>query len=150
MMIQRWAIGGATLVALSATLSGCGDDRVVRIDEGKLCVSSSAPDLPLRSAPEPTSPVETPVHVSVSLGCVSACVQNEQAACTVTRHRDELRVHSVHAYDPPDPHQGCIALCGTVRATCVSEPLPSGEYTIRHGDRSYPLAVPAAAERSCY
>lgn len=143
--------GGALLaLALTTCCAACGSDRVTRVDEGKICLYATEPETPHQNAPAQSYLDGESVHVSVTLGCVSACIENEEASCTVVREGQTLHVHSAHSYDPPEPETACIALCGTISAVCASQPLPAGEYEVMHGEERHPLLVPSTVEQPCW
>ena len=143
-----------TFGVLGVLLVGCAPAdgagaHVRRVDEGAICVYANDPEVPYTDGPAQTYQPDAPVYVSVTIGCVSACISHEQASCTVTLDGDQLEISSVHEYDEPDPDQGCIALCAALSAVCVSEPLAAGDYQLAHGNDAYSFTVPSTAEHPC-
>jgi hypothetical protein len=140
-----------TAVWTACGASGCAwtDGSRTHLDEGEICIYESEPAVAHRNEPDQTYSAGQPIHLSVTLGCLSACIRDEAASCDVTRAGQTLVVHSVHSYEPPPADEGCIALCNALSAVCASEPLEAGTYRIVHGSQTYSLAIPSSAERAC-
>ncbi|MBW2456172.1 MAG: hypothetical protein JRI68_16755, partial [Deltaproteobacteria bacterium] len=118
--------------------------------DGQLCVYGEAPEVPGSHGPPQTFVGDQPIYVTVSTdSCISACIQDEVASCTVSRSGTTLTVTSELSYDEPPEGEGCIALCGSLTAECSSPPLPPASYSIVHGDAHHELGVPSADVPPC-
>jgi hypothetical protein len=124
---------GTWLLALA--LVGCQGDNTVH-DQGEVCITSAATDAPL--------------EVRVTLDeCISACVDNEIETCSISREGNVLTLSSTFSYAEADEEEICIAVCNAQEATCSTEALPAGSYTLEHGDDSYTLDVPTTNVPRC-
>lgn len=133
----------------AACASACADRSVVVEDTGRVCAYPAHPEA---EPPGSTVTYEAgqPVFFRVTVDeCLSACIEEEVASCSVTRDGDRLVVRSTFSYDEPAGAQACIALCHSLEAVCESEPLEAGSYQVEHGDTTYPLVVPAAGTAPC-
>ena len=85
----------------------------------------------------------------MSARSISACVENEVETCSLELDGDTLRLTSTFSYDDADEDEVCIALCNAQQATCSVDALPAGEYTLTHGDESFPVSVPTGDLPQC-
>ena len=130
--------------------TACSGPDVERIDEGKLCIYASMPDSPGMEGPTQDFVAGEPVFVSVSTeDCISACIENELAACTVTVDGEQLTVSSELSWNEPSGEQACIDLCGSLGAICASDPLPTGAYQVVHGSTQRTLSIPSNGVEPC-
>ena len=137
-------------VLLAVSSSACSEPDVSIIDGGRLCVYGAAPAAPGSHGPPQAFVTDQPITVTVSTeDCISVCVQDEVATCSVSLAGTTLTVRSELSYDEPPEGEGCIALCGSLTAVCESPPLPMGDYTIAHGDDRRSLAVPSTDVPPC-
>ncbi len=150
-LVQVLSIAALGSVPACSDVPGLGGGgwQYERIDEGALCLYAQAPEVPHTNGPAQLYEADQALFVTVTLGCLSACIQDEQASCSVHREQDTLVVNSVHTYDPPPAHTGCIALCHALSATCSTEPLPAGQYQLQHGDHVVALSIPSSVEKPC-
>jgi hypothetical protein len=124
---------------------GCVDSHVEASDEGRVCAYAAHPD----EAKGKTQEFDAGQRVFFTVTydeCLSACIRNEVATCTVAREGSTLVVESDFAFDEPDGKQACIAVCYALDATCETDPLEAGSYRVDHGDDSYTFVVPSTAE----
>ena len=137
---------------LALVLFGCGstepvDGLVVLENEGTLCFYDDAPTF--FSRPDFEAPVQvfdagSRLHLQVSVpGCLSSsCDVNRSASCSVSQDEQVIRVFSQLSYEETGDEQ-CTMDCGILSATCESEELAVGTYTVQHGDKLTGLAVPS-------
>ena len=138
------------LVILTLAPSACGGPDVEASDVGKLCVYATAPANPGANSPAQSFASEKQIHVSVTLdNCLSACIRNELASCSVAQQGQRLIISSGFSYDDPAAGEACIALCNSLSAVCQTGPLAAGNYVIEHGDDEYALSVPSKDVPPC-
>jgi hypothetical protein len=145
-------------VVVSATLAGCAasteEPGIVLVDEGALCVLSEAPELlgpplVLQASEQRFEPGDR-LHVTVAVPtCMSAsCDVDRHASCAVERRGATLSISSYLAYEHT-PAESCSRDCGTLSASCRSEPLEAGAYEVVHGARVVSLVVPSSLAAPC-
>jgi hypothetical protein len=82
--------------------------------------------------------------------CVNeACDYRMLLQCWTERAGTILTVHTRYASDRKDDAK-CDEDCMDVDAACETAPLEPGEYTVRHGDKSYALKVPSVVRSPCF
>jgi hypothetical protein len=81
--------------------------------------------------------------------CISACSQEREASCTVTRDGTEITLHSRGHYEKDTGPGSCTSNCKTLVADCTIGPLPDGSYTVRHGEQTYQLGIPSSDVPIC-
>ncbi len=129
----------AWLIAILGALCACNPPENVVIDSGRVCVE-----------PEAVADHEASADLILTVRldeCISACAQDTEATCDARLDGDEIVVHSEGRW--ADSDETCIAVCASLEAECVVEDLPPGEYTVRHGEASWPLVVPAEIDAEC-
>jgi hypothetical protein len=127
---------------LAAAACGAGKEEHEVIDAGRLCVSPPGAQDPIAAPAERFLPADQPLTVTVQLdGCLSSsCDIARSATCSVTRSGDVLQVKSTLAWTSTGDN-ACTEDCGFLVATCTSDPLSAGTYTVEHGDRSATIVV---------
>ncbi len=139
------------LATLAIAVTACAGPDVELVDDGRLCVYAVAPETPGSHGPTQAFDSNQPVFVTVTTEeCISACIQNEVASCSVSRSGTTLTVRSELSYDDPPDGEACIAVCGSLTALCNSQRLPAGAYTIVHGNARHELAVPSTGVEPCF
>jgi len=129
---------------------GCNSADVETSDVGKLCVYATTPASPGANSPEQSFVSDQQIYVSVTLdNCLSACIRNEVASCSVAKEGQRLIVSSNFSYDKPEAGKACIALCNSLSAVCQTEPLSAGSYVVEHGSDEYTLTVPSQDVPPC-
>lgn len=90
-----------------------------------------------------------PVYVHVLRpGCLSgSCSRDIKASCTVERSGNALTVHSSFSATEP-MYADCTLDCLVPIATCVTEPLPAGTYTLTQNGVVETLTIPSKVD-SC-
>lgn len=107
----------AILGVVLSSVTACGGPDFEASDEGTLCLYGADPSSDGVDHDAQNYDAGAPVYVTVRYGdCISACVQNKVATCSVTQDGDSLTVHSHFSYDDPPAEEVCIALCGTLGA----------------------------------
>src|SRR5690606_40692722 len=82
------------------------------------------------------------LQLEIILDDCMACPKDFRAGCQVSREGDEITVHAHGEYSPRrGPCDSCIAL----KTACNIGGLPQGTYTIRSGDNTRGLTLPAPA-----
>ncbi|MEY2929851.1 MAG: hypothetical protein RL033_600 [Pseudomonadota bacterium] len=117
----------AVLVPFCAVSLACGEEeRVVREDEGSVCLSQSEGELQ----------VVVPFQY-----CLSAtCDLHRQSECSLSLEADGIHVHSRLSY--VQMSGSCSPDCGLLAAVC-SMPLPAdGTYLVVLGDQGGEITLP--------
>ena len=82
--------------------------------------------------------------------CVNdACDDRTLLQCWTERDGPTLTVHSRFASHRKDG-AACAKDCLQVEAACETPPLEPGQYTVRHGDKSYSLKIPSVLKAPCF
>jgi len=129
----------AWLIAILGTLCACNPSENVVIDSGRVCVEPEAV-----AAHEASADLVLTVRLDE---CISACARDTEASCDARLDGDEIVVHSEGHWS--DSNETCIAVCASLEAECVLEDVAPGEYTVRHGEESWPLVLPSEIEGEC-
>jgi len=139
------AAGAAGLLLLGA----CGDvdnNMTVMVDQGQLCMFAEQPLVAMPGFEPETVSLQTGgrLHVNVRLPqCLSAsCDVNRLASCDVQRAGSVLTVTSHISYEELDS-EICTLDCGILSASCTSDELPAGAYTVVFGEQHFGLDVPS-------
>jgi hypothetical protein len=138
----------AVTILLALCGSACSSETVDAEDEGKVCLGA-----PPWEPQAGSDAIEADQRLAISVTydeCLSACIRDEFAQCSVSLEGDRIVVQSEFSYREPAPGKACIAVCYALTAECQSPPLAAGDYTLVHGDRETPLAVPSSAGNSCF
>src|SRR5262245_6665519 len=119
-----------TCILLAALVTGCINDDGERTleDVGGLCITGAG-------ATENTSYVadaSVTVHVVLE-DCASGCASDITASCSVELDGSTLSVSASGSYQVPSGGALCPAVCEEIDATCTSEPLAAGTYTVEYG-----------------
>jgi len=126
-------------------------------DEGVMCLTSRQPTEVTSAAfqarrPDPRMAVKANQAVFAIVDatrCVSSsCSRNQKHACKVELSGSELRVTS-HAHYEVSEGGPCTEDCWAVNASCRTPKLKPGTYTVRHGDKSFPITVPGSLAQAC-
>lgn len=89
-----------------------------------------------------------PIEFVVKLeNCAAPCASEVTTGCRVKLEGTTLEVEASASYTVPGEDQDCAAICHAVRATCTSDPLPAGSYTLRYGQQTTSFEVPSAGTR---
>ena len=78
-----------------------------------------------------------------------ACDERLLVQCWSERDGATLTVHTRFASLHKDGSE-CTTDCMVLDAACETPPLEAGEYTIRHGDKTYPLKIPSVVRSPCF
>jgi hypothetical protein len=137
----------SVLVVAVAALACGGPGRVPRkaVDEGQPCVFARKPTSSVIVSVQPPHRfvAGAPLHVGVTSGCLSSSCSSDRASrCTITREGTKLTVTSETSWVDVK-HDRCTADCQRAFATCETEPLPAGEYTLAFGRRAMTVQIPA-------
>ena len=128
------------------------DDTVTLVDEGALCLFAGEPSAiamvtgSITDGAQQDYVVGEPIlfQVRVSDCLSSSCDVDRVASCGVAHDGQVLTVSSHLSYQKLDsPH--CTMDCGALSATCASEPLVAGSYTVLHGEQSFSVDVPSSS-----
>lgn len=128
--------GSIAFIALAACSGDDDDSTITRYSNvGRLCIESVA-----------DAGDDQPLHVGVVFPtCLSSsCDAALDESCTVTREGTSLRVVSSARVRSLGPGHACTDDCGFLIAQCKSPPVPAGTYTVRYGDKSKRVTLPAA------
>lgn len=107
--------------------SGCV--RFIELeDEGIACIGDV--DLGQELVLDADAPVEVMVRLE---SCGSGCATNVEASCTATEQDGVILVRAEGSYELGRFDQTCPSVCVFVDATCETEALPEGTYTLRYG-----------------
>lgn len=133
-------------------LAGCVDDGWETRREtqrGDVCFQANR-DLS-NDAGAAALEADAPLHVAViHSDCLPRrCTRRAKAHCKLTVSGEQVTLSSSFEWEEPMDEVECSLLCDRPFATCDSEPLPEGHYTLRHGSRTIPLEVPGPAKADC-
>ena len=126
----RGVVGLAAVFVLGPMLTGCGGDVQSFSNEGTVCLSSTS---------------DGTLEVAVMFPtCLSGCDSVLTRSCTVDVEGPLIVVESSGSYETP--RRGfCDAACGFFIANCASEePVPSGSYTVIHGEDEGEIRLPTS------
>lgn len=130
--------------------AGCGafswEERRVD-DEGHVCLSAEA--FPFGSALvrlDENAPLTVKVVAPTCLS--STCSRDAHGSCDLVRRDQELLVTSRFVWEEKT-RGSCTDDCGQLSATCSSEPLPAGNYAVRHGAEQHALVIPSRDLPAC-
>jgi hypothetical protein len=117
--MQTYAAWGRVLrlFPTALALSACRGP----IDEVSICILAS----------------EDRIVVSASAACASDH-KGATLSCKITQAGNEFQV-SISGREGRDPNDACAR---DLVATCESEPLSDGEYTVRFDDEEHPVSIP--------
>jgi hypothetical protein len=137
------------LLSSIAWLGACGE-TVELENEGGLCVMGT--DLEWVEDGEDETLVttfeeDTAVEIQVTLEeCASACIEDVEASCEVDLDGDTLTVTARGSYVAPSGGGNCVDACEVVRATCTTDPLAAGTYTVEYVGESVSFDVPSVIQ----
>jgi hypothetical protein len=142
------------LIAALAPAGGCflTADHIVRTDAGEACALADSDDA---FGLGPVTYAEgAPILFRVTVeGCLSSCEDSDlRASCEVQRTGNTLHVTSRGSYthDEPFTPSVCTLDCNILAATCMTEPLEAGTYTVELGEQRTTITVPSTAtEPAC-
>ena len=133
----------ALAVVVIAACSGEGSDNTLE-DVGGLCVLGEG------DAANTSYVADASVDVHVVLeDCASGCASDVMASCSIELDGTSLIVSASGSYHRDPIGAICPAVCVAVEATCTSEPLAAGTYTVEYAGDTTTIVVPsmgAAAE----
>lgn len=144
------------VVAVSTgAIVGCDSRKEhASVDRGKVCFRSALDAFATIESEDDAGPVQLAadkpltIHVK-SDECMSACDRHSKQNCALHREADQLILTSKFSWEEPDDGS-CTLQCIVNVATCKSEPLPAGHYTIVHGDQRMELTIPSEVEDDCW
>jgi hypothetical protein len=119
--------------------------RVVLRDEGELCIG----------APSPGDSVDVRAGAPLTLGVRSACLSDtcvtaRSATCRVRREGQRLVVSSELAWRGPEElDTKCPRDCSFIEATCSTDALGEGTYSVQLGPSATELIVPSRRDKRC-
>jgi hypothetical protein len=92
-----------------------------------------------------------PLPIRVRSGCLSnACATARSSKCAVKRDGARLLVTSELTWIvPEDLGARCPKECTFLDATCMTEPLPPGNYQVVLGERTVDIALPSHRDTRC-
>lgn len=144
------ALAGVVCLASGCLRRDSDTQGVRQHDQGKLCLGAASGEgdagphgLDLRA--------DQPLAISVRSACLSdACATNRTAKCGVRREGSKLVVTSDLAWTAPtDLERRCPGDCSHLEATCSTEALPPGKYSVVLGDRTFEVALPSHLPGRC-
>jgi len=142
----------STAVILTALAAGCGKHHTFT-DEGRVCAfdSASATASDVYGNEEQTFVAGNSINfVYLADACLSSsCDSDPHANCRVERNGQTLRVLSEAEYTEGNSLRGCTADCRFLSATCSSDPLEAGTYTIQHGSDLLTVQIPSTTISPC-
>ena len=84
-------------------------------------------------------------------GCMNeACDARPTLQCWVDREGTDVLVVHTRFYAEHKDGSVCTEDCKPVIAGCATEPLKAGKYTVKYGDKAFPLRIPSVVAKPCY
>lgn len=143
------------LIALAALgLVGCDSetDEPRVIEDAPFCVLGPTDEHPSYGAPQ-TATIEADgplrVHVLFDACGAGGCQVVTEATCTTTVGEGNIITVASKAVVDTVPADSCTADCRAVEASCVTDALPAGTYTIVSADEALTQEVPFGGEMLC-
>jgi hypothetical protein len=115
--------------------------------DGTVCLAPGASafsDTPVRL--EADAPLTITVQAATCLS--SSCSREARGTCRVELRGQEVLVSSQFRWEEKT-RGSCTDDCNTLSASCMSPPLPAGDYVIRHGREQQSVTVPSMRAQSC-
>jgi hypothetical protein len=81
--------------------------------------------------------------------CIGSSCTLAPGKCTAKRKGQTIVVTPQFPSSTTKPARPCTEDCSAIAATCKSDPLPAGQYSVDIADRHRPLTVPAPAAPPC-
>lgn len=125
---------------LVLVLAGCGDGSRTLENVGSVCVMGEQEG----DSPETSYVENAPVDITVVLDdCLSGCAEDIEASCSIELDGTNLRVSASGTYSVQPGGAVCPAVCVAMTATCTSEPLAAGTYSVEYAGESTTFEVPS-------
>lgn len=84
-------------------------------------------------------------------GCMNeACDARPTLQCWVDREGDSTLVVHAKFFAEHKTDGKCTENCQPVLAGCPVGPLKAGKYTVKYGERSFPLKIPSVVAKPCF
>jgi hypothetical protein len=133
------------MVLITMLIAGCSvyEPHTVVNDGGEACLFAAVPTD--RNEAQLFANGAT-LTVSFYVG-ISTCDRDAQAWCGVTRDGNALRIDSLASWIPW--HGQCSRELASVSATCESDELDAGTYTVVYGSATTTLTVPSSVTPPC-
>ena len=145
---------GLVVAAFTAMFSqACSDQSApgattfVYQDIGEICLCEGLPGRGCYGVQIYNAGARVSVEFWIPGLCLSSsCMQEQMGSCSVTANGTTLNATTYGSYvDVKDSigHSGCTADCRGIGATCETDPVPAGSYTIIYGTHTLALTVPS-------
>lgn len=144
----------AALALCAACSDGTGGQAISReyANTGRVCACAED-NFPFCDGEQQRFEANQPVFIQFHVTDVclsSSCTRDREASCTITPNTTGLAVTTAAAYTDVAPlGGGCTADCGFLSATCATDALPAGDYTITYGTQSIALTIPSVVTAPC-
>ena len=132
-----------------------GWSKVSLQDTLPLCVFPNLTARAQAKTPADVKPSKLAAHASITFGafgpsCIhESCDQLPTLQCYVEQDGMNLVVHTQYSGYHKDGST-CTQDCRDVSASCDTEVLKAGTYTVKHGEKQYKLQLPSTPKAPCF